>query len=230
MTDYADREALIKELEKHSDEAFRAFQLRLIKSRYEILGVRTPQLRSVAKEILRTDAKAFLENCKPVCFEEVMLKAFVLAGQRVSLESKLKSIDSFISEIDNWAVCDGFCSALKPQKDEMSVLYEFVKKHIYAKDEYEIRVAVVLALDYLITDKYIDSILDILVKVDCSYYYTSMAVAWAYSVCYVMFTEKTYAFLKNHSIDKPTLNRTVRKIIDSYRVSDSDKQSARELL
>ena len=230
MCDYCDKKILCETLKALSDEKYRSFNSCICKgSRFEMLGVRIPELRKIAKSIIRSDADAFLSSVKPEYYEEVMIKGLVLAGQRKASSEKLVGIESFLSEIDNWAVCDTFCAELKPKANELGEVLDFIKKHIYSANEFEIRVAVVLLLDYFISEEYIDETLKLLSRVDCGFYYTSMAVAWAYSVCYVRFTDKTYKQLKKNTPDKATLDRTVQKIVDSYRVSETDKDSAREL-
>ena len=213
-----------------ADEKYKAFHSSLCKtSKYEIIGVRLPVLRQLAKEILKDSPERFADNVKCKYYEEVMLKALVIAGQRKPFAEKEARIEAFIPEIDNWAVCDTFCSTLKPKKSELDEVFCFVKKHIYGDYEYEIRTAVVLALNCLIEEKYIDELLLLFDRTDCSYYYTSMAVAWALSFCFIKFKDKTVEYLKKCSLDSETYARTVQKISDSYRVSKEDKQLVKEL-
>ncbi len=51
-----------------------------------------------------------------------------------------------------------------------------------------------------------------------------MAVAWAISVCYVKFSEKTEEFLRKNTLDDFTHNKAIQKIRESYRVSKEDKE------
>lgn len=207
-----------------ADEKYREFHMSLCKtSKLEIIGIRLPIIRSIAKEILKNSPELFIKNVKCRYYEEQMLKALVTAGEKKSFSQKRADIERLIPEIDNWAVCDTFCSALKPKKDELDEVFLFVKEHIFGSYEYEIRTAVVLSMNYLVTEKYIDELLSMYEKTDCSYYYTSMAVAWALSVCFVKFRDETLAFIKSSNLDKLTFNRTIQKIIDSYRVSAEDK-------
>lgn len=231
MFDYLNPETLRVELKKLSDEKYRQFHSRIcITSQYRILGVRLPVLRKLSRAILKDKPESFLDSVQPVYYEEVMLKALVLAGLKKPLCDKINDIETFVPLIDNWAVCDTFSSSLKPKKNELELLLDFIKRHIYGCCEYEIRLAVVLLLQYYVDSEHIDEVLSLLGGVDCTMYYTSMAVAWALSVCYVKFKDKTEAYLKSSCLDLITLRRTVGKIRDSYRVSEEDKNKANLLL
>lgn len=230
MNGQFDIEALRKELDTSADEKYRSFHLGLCKtSKLEIKGVRLPQLRKLAKRLIKDGFADDIKKLEPVSYEENMIKALVIAGERKPFADKISDIEAFIPFIDNWAVCDAFCSEIKPKQSELGEIYEFVNKHIFAEYEYEIRLAVVLILDYLITDDYIDKVLKMLYKVDCSYYYTSMAVAWALSFCFIKFKEKTLVYLKNGELDEKTFLRTKQKIVDSFRVNSDDKKLIRSL-
>ncbi|MDO4846871.1 MAG: DNA alkylation repair protein [Clostridiaceae bacterium] len=230
MNGQFDIEALRKELDTSADEKYRSFHLGLCKtSKLEIKGVRLPQLRKLEKKLIKDGFAEEIKKFEPASYEENMIKALVIAGERKPFADKISDIEAFIPLVDNWAVCDAFCSELKPKQSELGEIYEFVNKHIYAEYEYEIRLSVVLILDYLITDDYIDKVLKMLYKVDCSYYYTSMAVAWALSFCFINFKEKTLVYLKNGELDEKTFLRTKQKIVDSFRVNSDDKKLVRSL-
>ncbi len=230
MNGQFDIEMLRSELDTLANEKYRSFHLGLCKtSKLKIKGVRLPQLRKIAKKLIKDGFADDIKKLEPASYEENMIKALVIAGERKPFADKVSDIEEFIPLVDNWAVCDAFCSELKPKQSELGVLFEFVKKHIYAEYEYEIRLAVVLILDYLITDDYIDEVISMLYKVDCNYYYTSMAVAWALSFCFIKFREKTLVFLKNGELDEKTFLRTQQKIVDSFRVNPDDKKLIRSL-
>ena len=120
--------------------------------------------------------------------------------------------------------------------------------------EYSIRFAVVCMLDHFVTDTYVDQVLELCdgictadgtgVKSEMGGmsdaeqcpsekepmpYYVQMAVAWAVSVCYVKYPEKTHAFLKSDRMDVFTHNKSIQKICESYRVTKEQKTAVREL-
>ena len=70
-----------------------------------------PALREVAKAILASDWRGFLEVSRShPLYELRMLHAMVLGGAKCQIEEKLTLIDAFLLHIDNWALCDGLCN------------------------------------------------------------------------------------------------------------------------
>ena len=92
-----------------------------------------------------------------------------------------------------------------------------------SKHEYEIRFALVSMLNHFVTEEYIDRLLDRLNHINSDAYYVQMAAAWAVSVCYIKFPEKTTLFLQTDTMDTFTHNKSIQKIRESYRVSKEEK-------
>lgn len=89
---------------------------------------------------------------------------------------------------------------------------------------YEIRFGVVCLLDFFINEAYIDAVLEEMKKIHHDGYYVKMAVAWAVSICYIHFPEKTQKLLKENSLDDWTHNKTIQKIRESLRISKEEKE------
>ena len=96
--------------------------------------------------------------------------------------------------------------------------------YLYSKKEFEVRFGVVILLDYYINEKYIDTVLEILDAVQHDGYYAKMAVAWAVSMCYVKYPQKTFRFLKKTSLNSWTVNKSIQKITESLKVDSKSKQ------
>ncbi len=188
-----------------------------------------PDTKRIAKEIAKGDADAFLALCGDTYYEELLIKGFVLGFQKKPLADKRENLDAFVLQIDNWAVCDGFCAALKPKQTEYPYLYDWCCVLLQTKGEYTRRTAIVLLMDYLLCDEYIDRVLEHLRAVHCDCYYVRMAVAWCLSMSFVQYREKTLALLMENAFDKETHNKAIQKCIDSYRVSAEDKAYLRTL-
>lgn len=220
----------LNDLQSLADPKYKTFHERLCKtSRAEILGVRTPDTKRIAKEIAKGDADNFLRICGDTYYEELLIKGFVLGFQKKTLANKRKDLDAFVLQIDNWAICDGFCAALKPKEAEYPYLYDWCCTLLQTKGEYTRRAAIVLLMDYLLCDAYIDRVLEILPTVNCDCYYVGMAVAWCLSMCFVKYKEKTLHLLERNIFDQDTHNKAIQKCIDSFRVSAEDKAYLRTL-
>lgn len=214
----------LQELKRLADPAYKLFHERLCKtSRAEILGVRSPETKRIAKDIAKGDAAGFLAVAGDTYYEELLIKGFVIAFLKAPIRDKRTLIDSFIPQIDNWAVCDSFCAALKPKRGEETYLFGLCTEYLQKSGEYERRAAIVLLMDHLATPEYIDRIFDLLKNVQCDCYYVHMAVAWCVSVCFIKEKEKTLAFLQTNVLDADTHNKSIQKITESNRVTKEDK-------
>ena len=109
----------------------------------------------------------------------------------------------------------------------MEKVFEFIQQYISSKNEFEVRFAVIMLMDYYLTDEYIDEVFKIYNEIKLDKYYVKMAVAWGISVAFVKYENKTREFLKNNSLDKFTFNKTLQKIIESNRVSKEAKDEMR---
>ena len=97
-----------------SDEKYRAFHRGLCKtSKYPIIGVRLPIMQKISSEIVKGKPLYFLMAASVQSYEEIMIRGLVTATLKMPLAEKFVYIEEFLPYIDNWAVCDSFCTALK---------------------------------------------------------------------------------------------------------------------
>lgn len=207
-----------------SDDKFKTFHSRLCPNTDNIIGVRLPLLRQLAKEIAKGDWRNFLSNSKEEYYEEILINGLVIAYAKCDVEERLNYIESFVPKIDNWAICDSFCNTLKFVNKNKEIMLEFIQPYLRSYNEFEIRFAVVIILNYYITEDYIDLVLKTLDNIKHDGYYVKMAVAWAISMCFVKFEEKTMAYLKDNSLDDFTYNKSLQKICESLRVDKNTKE------
>ena len=215
------------QLDQLADPTYKAFTERLVETKYEILGVRLPILRSLTKGIVSGDWKAFIQKPKTT-FEEMMLEGFVIASVNVSLNQRLMLIEAFIRKIDNWSVCDSFCSSLKITKKYPKEMWNFLMSLRKDSNPYVLRFIIVMMLMYYLSDDWIDRVLCELQAVQHDDYYVKMAVAWAISIAFIKQQEKARLFLQTANLDLFTFNKAQKKIIESRKVSDEIKQEVRQ--
>ena len=211
------------------DKKYQKFHSGLCPNVDNIIGVRIPILRSLAKEIAKQDAYKYLENADIKFYEEKMLYGFVIGYKNMKLEERINYLDKFVPMIDNWAVCDCTVSTFKFVEKNLEEILNYLQKYINSNKEYELRFAIVMLMDYYIKEKYIDEVLKIYNNIQHEGYYVKMAVAWAISECYIKFPEKTMKFLNNNNLDKFTYNKALQKMIESYRIDDKTKEKLRSM-
>lgn len=226
---YTDYQGIKEQLISLSEEKYAAFQKKLIPGENNIVGVRIPQIRALAKQIAKNGWRGFLKDAENGSMEETMLWGLVIGYAKMDPSERINFIASFIPEIKSWAVCDTFCSNLKFTAKHKEVVFDFLKPYFKSENEFFVRFAVIMLMDYFIDDEYLGKVFKILDSVKHEGYYVKMAVAWAVSMCFVKFPEKTYIYLGSNSLDDFTYNKSLQKIIESYRVSSEDKEKIRKM-
>lgn len=208
-----------EELFANMDLEYKQFHTRLVPNINpdRIIGVRIPVLRKIARKI--TDNSFDWEY-----YEECMLHGLYIGYSRLSYDEKLNLLDEFVPKIDNWAVCDSVCSTLKFIDKNMASFLEYLKKYMFSEKEYEKRFAIVVLMDYYITDEYADFVTDYLKNIKSDFYYVNMAAAWALSFVFIKYPNKVMPLLENGVLSDEINNMTVSKIRDSLRVDKATKE------
>ena len=212
-----------------SDEKYKIFHSNLCPGTKNILGVRLPLLRKIAKDLSKSDYESYLNDNNHEYYEEIMIEGLIIGYIKVDNDTRFNYIKNFIPYIDNWAVCDSFCNNLKFTNKNMNEVWNFLMTYLSSSNEFELRFVIVMILNYFLTEKFIDDVLNIFNNIHHEGYYVKMAVAWAISFAYIHFPEKTLEFLKNNNLDKFTYNKSLQKIIESNRVSKDDKNLMRSM-
>lgn len=211
------------------DPDYQKFSAALIPNINNVLGVRLPELRKLAKKIAKGDWRTYLATAEDKYFEEIMLQGMVIGYVKTDIEEILSYVASLVPKIDNWSVCDSFCTGLKFTKENKERVWTFLQPYLSSKKEYEIRFGVVMLLDFYIEIEYIDRVLILLNRAKHDGVYAKMAVAWAVSICYVKFPDTTMEYLRNNTLDDFTYNKAMQKITESNRVDQETKTLIRSM-
>ena len=216
--------ALRRELESLADPTYKAFNESLLPGVETAYGIRLPQMRQVAKALLRQDPVGFLEHFQPNCYEETQLRGLVIGGMKLPWEEKRPLVEDFLPRIDNWAVCDTFCGSLKPRSpQDVPLMWEFLKPLYASDEEYKARVAAVMQLSHFVDAAHLEEGLGLLGQVRHPGYYAKMAVAWALSIWFVKFPQETESLLAQRAFEPWVQNKAIQKVRESRRVSKEDK-------
>lgn len=211
------------------DEKYREFHSSLCPNVNDILGVRIPKLREIAKTIAKDNPIEFLEKYVCEFYEEKMIYGLVIGYMKADLETRIKYLNKFVPMIDNWAVCDCACSTYKFTQKNMEEMFEYIKKYVFSNKEFEVRFACIMLMDYFLIDEYIDEVFQIFNNIKLDKYYVEMAIAWAISVAFIKNEKKTREFLANNTLSVNTFNKALQKIIESNRVDDKTKDEMRKM-
>ena len=218
-----------KRIYELADEKYKDFHSRLCPGTTNIVGVRTPVLRNYAKELNRKySLNELLKEIDDTLYEEIMLQG-MLIGLSKNIEEVLKYTRTFIPKIDNWAICDVFCAGLKITKKYKKKMWNFIQKYLNSDKEFEIRFGIVIILDYYIDEEHLDKNFEIFQKIKNDNYYVKMAIAWAISICLIKYYDRTIKYLEKAKLDNWTYNKSLQKAIESYRISDEQKEYLRKM-
>lgn len=217
-----------------TDEAYKEFQGKLLPNTPNYMGVRLPELRKLAKKITKTCENEYLEAalyCKAEdeLFEEIMLQGMVIGYSSADISDLFIYIRRFLPKIDNWAVCDSFCSGLKQANRYPKEVWDFLQEFLESKEEFEIRFGVVMLLFYYINDAYVTKLFSIFDKIIKDTYYVKMAVAWAISICYIKYPTLCMEYLKQNKLDDFTYNKAIQKIVESRCVAQEEKEALKKM-
>ena len=222
-------EEIRKDLFNMQDKKYKEFHSSLSPNVDNIIGIRVPVLRNYGKELLKKYKQEEIKIGEKY-YEELLLQGMIIGLQnKESIENIIAKVNKFVPKINSWGVCDVFCAGLKITKKHQKEMFRVIEKYLKSNKEYELRFAIVMLLDYYINDEYIDTVLKILNTIKLDKYYVQMANAWAISICLVKYYEKTVKFLENCNLDKFTYNKAIQKAIESYRITNEQKELLRKM-
>ena len=159
-------EAVRIRLEALSEEKFRDFSSSLVPGCGDMMGVRVPALRAIAREAVRSGGwRAMLASDDDRWFEERVLRGMLIGLAPASPEQRLAWVRDFVPRIDNWAVCDIFCAGLKFAAANRQTVWPLLEECLASPQTYALRFAVVMLLDHYLCDEYIGAVLDRLAAV-----------------------------------------------------------------
>lgn len=215
-------------LKNLAQDKYQKFAASLLPNIDNLIGVRIPILRKLLKEMSLTERREYLKIAPDQYFEELMLQALII-GNLTEIDEVLLNLKSFIVRIDNWSVNDSLCSELKIVKEHRELFWEFVQPYLFSTKCYQVRWALVILLNYFVSDDYIDKLLKIFAQIKVTSYYSQMALAWAIATCFIKYPDKSYIFLNSEQLDQETYYKSLQKIVESRQVSPAAKDKIKAL-
>ena len=212
-------EELLAELYARSDEKYRAFHFSLLNNKnLKLIGVRVPQLRTLAKEF--KGAEDVLLSYPDEFFDVKFIKLSAVAA--LPYDKFILRLDYCVNLLDNWASCDGFkARCIASRRDDF---VPYIEKYLASDAEFSQRYALVTLLDFYVDKPYIPYIFDCCVRADCSMYYVHMGAAWLIAEVLVKYFNEGCNFLKRGELPAATHNKAIQKARESFRLTPEQKQ------
>ena len=218
-----------KELFKLQDKKYQEFQVKLIPTRDPdtIIGVRTPELRKFAKELVKSNNyQSFLKELPHRYFDENQLHAFIISEIK-DYDECIEYINDFLPYVDNWATCDQMSPKVF-KKYHSNLLIE-IKKWIKSKETYTIRFGIGCLLQHFLDEDFKPEYLEMVSKIKSEEYYINMMIAWYFATALAKQYDSTIPYIENKKLDKWTHNKTIQKAIESYRITSEQKEYLKSL-
>ncbi|MBQ6438798.1 MAG: DNA alkylation repair protein [Mogibacterium sp.] len=212
-----------KRLFELQDEKYREFQVKLIPTidPGTVIGVRTPELRKLAKELAkRDDIDSFLNELPHDYFDENQLHAFILSGMK-DYERCMAGVCSFLPYVDNWATCDQMSpKVFGKNRDDLLI---HIKEWIQSDKTYTIRFAVGMLMEHFLGDDYDLSYPEMVASIRSDEYYVNMMRAWYFATALAKQYDSIITFIEEKKLDRWTHNKAIQKSVESYRITPEQK-------
>lgn len=222
-------EAVRRRLYELQDIPYRDFQAKLIPNIApdSMIGVRTPALRKLAKELRKDpDIGEFLQDLPHAFFDENQLHAFLISEIKDYAEC-LDQIRKFLPYIDNWATCD----QLSPKVfgKHKTELLNSVREWIRSDRTYTVRFAIGMLMQHYLDDDFDPEYLQMVSEVWSEEYYINMMIAWYFATALAKQYDAALPYIEQKRLETWTHNKTIQKAVESYRITPEQKDYLRSL-
>lgn len=210
-------------------EKYRDFQSKLVPNipKETILGVKTPDMRRIAKSIKGTkEAEMFLAQLPHRYFEENLVHFFLIASIR-DFDECAKAVEAFLPYVDCWPVCDQ--ASPKVFAKNHKKLLPLIRKWIGSEHVYTARFGIRMLMNEFLGEDFKPEYLEWVASVPGEDYYVRMMVAWYFATALAKKYEESVVYVEDHRLDPWTHKKTIQKAIESFRVSDAHKDYLRTL-
>jgi len=220
---------IYERLLEYRDEKYSEFQSKLVPniSPDTIIGVRTPDMRAVAKAVAGTEeASAFLKVLPHKYYEENLVHFFIIAGIK-NFDECVREVERFLPFVDCWPVCDQ--SSPKVFKKEHEKLLPLIKKWISSDHVYTARFGMRMLMNEFLDADFKPEYLDLVAQKRGEDYYLKMMVAWYFATALAKQYDTTLPIIESRRLEPWTHNKAIQKAVESFRVTDEHKAYLRTL-
>ena len=209
----------------NSDEKYREFQARLMPNvdKENIIGVRTPVLRKIAKELSKKeDIYEFLDTLPHKYYDENNLHGFILSELK-NYEEVIKRLDEFLPYVDNWATCD----LLSPKifKKNTDRLFDDAEHWLISDKTFTVRFGIEMLMSYYHDERSLKRV----AKIKSEEYYVNMMLAWFFATELAKQWDNAIVYITQKKLSPWVHNKTIQKAIESYRITNEQKEFLRSL-
>lgn len=222
-------EEIQEQLLQNQDQKYRDFQSNLTPTvrQQTMIGVRTPQLRKMAKKLIqREDADLFLQDLPHTYFEENQLHGMMISEIK-DFKRCIQYVSAFLPYIDNWATCDQMIP--KVFKQHRQEIIPYIEQWMHSNHTYTVRFAIKLCMEHFLGENFDLCYPEMIASVHTDEYYINMMAAWYFATALAKQYDAILPFLTEYRLTPFVHNKTIQKAIESYRITDEQKEYLRSL-
>lgn len=213
-----------EQLLKVKDDKYKEFQAKLVPNIDPdiILGVKTPEMRQIAKEVFNSKEKdAFLKDLPHKYYEENLVHFFIISMIK-DFDECIREVETFLPYVDCWPVSDQ--ATPRSFKKNHEKLLPYIKKWIKSKHLYTSRFGIRMLMNEFLGDEFKDEYAKLVASVKSDEYYLKMMVAWYFATALAKNYDETIKYIEERKLDDWVLKKTIQKAVESYRVTDEHKE------
>ena len=216
----------LKALENQKNKAFVCKLVPTINAD-DVLGLYSADIKALAKKYADNGLiDGFLDNLPHRYLEQNTLHGLIVCGIK-DYDKCVERLDAFLPYVDNWATCDSMRPKvfLKNRERAKADVLRWIKTDL----PYTARFGAEMAMTYYLGDDFDLSLAEAVKNIDIDHYYVKMMVAWYFATA--LFKNRDYAMgvLFSGALEKQTHNMAIKKAVESFRVSDEDKNLLKTL-
>ena len=218
-----------KILRKMADPKYQEMQKKIIPTvdPESIIGVRTPELRALAKEMSKSsEASAFVAELPHKYFDENQLHAFILSGMK-DYETCIAEVERFLPYVDNWATCDQMSP--KIFRKHKADLLKHIQVWLRSDQTYTIRFGVGMLMEHFLDEDFDLKYPKMVAKLCSEEYYVNMMIAWYFATALAKQYEAVLPFIEERKLATWTHNKAIQKAVESYRITPEQKEYLKTL-
>lgn len=192
------------------------------------LGLSFPKLKEISLSIYKQDPYDFLDSKRVDIYDLQIIEANLI-GKIKDINQALKYFDKAAVYAKDWSVVDSLSQRFVISRKHPDETLKLLKTYAKLEDEYLNRIVAVTLLSHFLNDESINDVLSLLSELKHEGYYTQMAIAWAYATIMIKYPQFVFDILNKRKLLKWTHQKTIQKILESYRIDDHTKQEVKKL-
>lgn len=196
----------------------------------KIIGVRTPALRKLAKELSKKNSRIseFLAVLPHGYYDENNLHGFIISDIK-DYDECIAEIERFLPVVDNWATCDLLSpKAFKSKKNHARLLAD-IQRWMSSDAPYTIRFGIEMLMSHFLDDEFSPEHLQWVASIRHDHYYVRMMQAWYFATALAKQWDASVKIIESRTLEPWTHSKTIQKAIESFRVTDTHKDILRSL-